>query len=163
MFDPFPFQNPPWLKSFITPYAERFNLPALPLHVHEVLFAAISYQLILTVFSPVLSSVFFGQKYHKLTPRNRFNWDVHVVSFVQSIVVCGLALYVSYKDEERNAMHWQERIYGYTGALGLVQAFACGYFVWDLYVCIRYYSLFGAGMLAHAIAALLVYSLGFVS
>jgi len=161
MFDPFPFKNPPWLKDFITPYAERLDLPSLPDHIHEILFAAILYQLTLTVFSPVLSTAIFGRRYRKLSPKNRLNWDVHVVSFVQSTLVCTLAIYVTLKDKEREAMGFQERVYGYTGALGLVQAFGCGYFLWDLYVCARYVTLFGPGMLAHAVAALAVYTLGF--
>jgi TLC domain len=60
-------------------------------------------------------------------------------------------------------MEWQERVYGYTGGTALIQAFATGYFVWDLYICIRYFKLFGPGMLAHAISALNVYSGGYVS
>jgi hypothetical protein len=60
-------------------------------------------------------------------------------------------------------MGWRERVYGYSGGEGLVQSFAAGYFVWDLYVCVRYYSLFGFGMLAHAVTSQAVYSGGFVS
>jgi hypothetical protein len=162
MFDPFPLRSPPWLRQLVTPLAEYTNLPALPLHIHEILFTALLYQVTLTTISPALSSFLFGQKYLKLSTRNRFNWDVHVVSLVQSILVCFIALYVAYNDKERNAMNWQERVYGYTGALGLVQGFACGYFIWDFYVCTRYFSMFGPGMLAHAVAALNVYIFGFV-
>jgi hypothetical protein len=163
MFDPFPFRSPLWLKQITTPIAEYTNSPTLPLHIHEVLFAAFLYQFTLITVSPALSSFFFGPKYLKLSYRTRFNWDVHVVSLFQSIVVCAIALHVAYNDKERNAMNWQERVYGYTGGLGLVQAFACGYFLWDLYICTRYISMFGVGMLAHAVSALNVYSFGFVS
>jgi hypothetical protein len=162
MFDPFPLRNSPWLVDLITPFAKKANLPTLPLHIHQIIFAAALYQFILTILSPVLSNFIFGEKYRKLSPRTRFNWDIHVVSLVQSILVCGIALYVACNDKERNLMDWKERVYGYTGALGLVQAFATGYFLWDLYICIRYYSIFGPGMLAHALSALNVYSFGFV-
>ena len=60
-------------------------------------------------------------------------------------------------------MDWWERVYGYTGAAGMVQGFAAGYFLWDLCVSAIHVSIFGWGMLAHAIAALIVFSLGFVS
>jgi len=33
-------------------------------------------------------------------------------------------------DEERQTMDWRERIYGYTGVVGMIQAFAAGYFIW---------------------------------
>lgn len=90
-------------------------------------------------------------------------WDVHVVSFIQSVWVCVLALWVMRVDQERASMSWEQRVWGYTGALGLVQACACGYFVWDLWVSARYLSMFGWGMLAHAVSALTVYAFGFVS
>lgn len=60
-------------------------------------------------------------------------------------------------------MTWDERIWGYDGAGGMIQGFAAGYFLWDLIVCVRWLDLFGWGMLAHAISALVVFSVGFVS
>ena len=163
MFDPLPLRNPPWLTALITPVSEYFNIPTLTPHIHEVLFAFALYQFTLVYVSPVVSTVLFPNSYPKLSPRTRFNWDVHVVSFVQAVLVCGLAFYIMIKDTERAAMGWQERVWGYDGALGLNQAFGCGYFLWDLYICARYVSMFGPGMLAHAISALAVYSFGFVS
>ena len=56
-----------------------------------------------------------------------------------------------------------ERGFGYTGACGLIQALAVGYFVYDLIVSIVHVRMFGIGMLFHAISALWVFSLGFVS
>jgi hypothetical protein len=60
-------------------------------------------------------------------------------------------------------MDWVGRIWGYTGAGGAVQGFAAGYFLWDLIASIVHYNVLGWGSLAHAISALLVTSLGFVS
>lgn len=60
-------------------------------------------------------------------------------------------------------MDWRGRVWGYTGAGGMIQGFAAGYFLWDLCVSAVHVSIFGWGMLAHAIAALIVFSLGFVS
>ena len=60
-------------------------------------------------------------------------------------------------------MGWQERVWGYTGAGGMIQALAAGYFVWDLGLCINHLDVFGWGLLAHAVAALSVFSFGFVS
>lgn len=59
-------------------------------------------------------------------------------------------------------MAWEERIWGYTGASGMIQGLAAGYFLWDLVVTSCNLDVFGLGTLAHAIAALFVYSLGFV-
>lgn len=56
----------------------------------------------------------------------------------------------------------RERVHGYTGGAGLIQAFAGGYFLWDLVVTVQHVGVFGVGMLFHAICALCVFSLGFV-
>lgn len=70
-----------------------------------------------------------------------------------------------FNDNERYEMKNSvaERVYGYTGASGLIQALACGYFLWDLVVSTRYIKVFGIGIWAHAITALCVFSFGFVS
>ncbi len=60
-------------------------------------------------------------------------------------------------------MGWEERVWGYTGAGGLVQAMAAGYFVWDLGICALHLDVFGVGLLMHAVSALVVFSFGFVS
>ena len=74
-----------------------------------------------------------------------------------------LALWVMWADEERKALDWSGRVWGYTGGGGLVQALAAGYFLWDICISFVHVQIFGWGMLAHAVAALAVFSLGFVS
>ncbi|KAF4632770.1 hypothetical protein G7Y89_g5356 [Cudoniella acicularis] len=72
-----------------------------------------------------------------------------------------LALWVMASDKERKGMNLEERMWGYTGAAGMVQALAAGYFLFDLTVMIRYLDVFGVGMLTHASSCLLTYTLGF--
>ena len=163
MHDPFPFPCPPLLARLTTPLATALDLPTLPLHIHEILFATISYQLICAYVSPFISSWLFPTIYPKLPPRTRLNWDVHVVSLVQSVSICSLALWVMRVDAERKSQGWEGRVFGYTGAGGMIQGFAAGYFLWDLVICSMHVGVFGWGLLAHAIAALIVFSLGFVS
>ena len=67
-----------------------------------------------------------------------------------------------YTDEERKGMDWRGRVYGYTGASAMIQGFAAGYFLWDLCISVMHVDVFGWGMLAHAVSALVVFSLGFV-
>lgn len=163
MHNPFPIAPPPFLVDLTTPLAKSLSLMTLPLHIHELLFATLFYHAICTVISPVLSKVLFPKIYPSLPPRTRLNWDVHVVSLTQSIVINTLALWVMLADGERGAMGWEERVWGYDGAGGMILGFAVGYFVWDLMICIRWLGVFGWGLLAHAVAALVVFSLGFVS
>ena len=163
MHDPFPFERPEYLVKYVQPVADALHLHTLPLHFHEVLFAFALYHFTNKYVSPAFSRYFFPNVYPQLNVRTKLNWDVHIVSFVQSTVICGLALWVMLADEERNQMGKIERVHGYTGGTGLVQAFAGGYFLWDLMVTVQNISVFGIGMLFHAISALCVFSLGFVS
>ena len=59
-------------------------------------------------------------------------------------------------------MNLEERIWGYTGAMGMTQAFAAGYFIWDVKISAVNVGILGWGSLAHAVSALLITSLGFV-
>lgn len=163
MRDPVPPPSP-YLFELTKPFADAVSLPTLPYHVHEVLFAFVFYQSIQSIVSPVLSTYLFPEIYPKLKPRTRINWDVHVVSFVQSVLINTAALWVMFTDAERYDMKNSavERVFGYTGASGLIQGLAAGYFLWDLVVSTRYVKMFGVGILAHAVCALLVYSFGFV-
>ena len=86
-----------------------------------------------------------------------------MVSFVQACVINSAALCVMYLDVERREWDWKQRVWGYSGAVGMIQGFSAGYFLWDLLVCIQDVEIQGAGALAHAVSALAVSSLGFVS
>ncbi|KAF2796936.1 DUF887-domain-containing protein [Melanomma pulvis-pyrius CBS 109.77] len=161
MHDPFPFAPPEALAKYVEPIANYIGLRTLPLHFHEVTLAFTFYHVLNKYISPALSNYYFPRIYPALNQRTKVNWDVHIVSFVQSTVICVLALYVMWTDRERAAMNWEGRVWGYTGGSGLIQAFAGGYFVWDLMVTLQNVRVFGPGMLAHAVSALFVFSLGF--
>lgn len=163
MHDPFPLAPPPLLTALVKPLANKFNLETLPLHIHEILLSTLFYHVICAYISPSVSPLLFPRTYPKLSKRTRLNWDVHVVSLVQSLLINTVALWVMWTDKERGAMGWEERVWGYTGGGGMIQGFAAGYFLWDLGICIRNVGVFGWGLLAHAVAALVVFSLGFVS
>ncbi|KAF3006763.1 hypothetical protein E8E13_010046 [Curvularia kusanoi] len=161
MRDPFPLQRPEYLVKYVQPVADALHLRTLPLHFHEVAFAFALYHITNKYISPAFSRYFFPNIYPQFNARTKLNWDVHIVSFVQSTVICGLALWVMLADDEREQMSQAERVHGYTGGTGLVQAFAGGYFLWDLVITVQNVSVFGIGMLFHAISALCVFSLGF--
>lgn len=163
MRDPFPIGPPLWLSKAVQPVADKLSLPTLPLHVHEIIFALIFYQTINVVVSPALSRRFFPKTYNSFNRRTRINWDVHVVSMVQSLLVNTVALWIIFCDEQRSQMNWAGKIWGYDGAGGFLQGMAGGYFIWDLFTCTYHIDIFGVGMLMHAISACTVFSLGFVS
>lgn len=163
MHDPFPIPPIPLLSKAVQPFADYFSLTTLPLHIHEVIASFLGYTFINNIFAPWISRKLFPDKYGKLSKERKINWDVHVVSLCQSIAINTLALWVMRTDEERKNMDWVQRVWGYTGAAGMIQGLATGYFLWDLMVTIQNVKIFGYGMLAHALSALVVFSFGFVS
>ena len=56
-----------------------------------------------------------------------------------------------------------DRLWAYSPPVGSVQAFAADYFIWDLIKSVWHFRVLGLGSLTHAICALLVTMLGFVS
>lgn len=162
MLDPFP-PAPEWIRSAVRPYAVALNVPSLPDHIHEVVLAFAFYQSIHSIISPWLSPKLFPKHYPNFDRRTKMNWDVHVVSFVQSTVINIAALWLIFTDQERAGFNAGERVYGYTGASGLVQALATGYFIYDLIISTVYVKVFGIGMVLHGMSALWVFSFGFVS
>lgn len=162
MKDPFFIAPIPALSEWVRPFAERFNLTVLPQHIHEVLFAALMYTFVHLVISPWLSMKYAPKQYPTHRGK-RASWDAHVVSLFQSTLINILALWCMFADEERKTMDWQARIWGYTGASGMIQSLAAGYFVWDFITTLLFVDVFGFGVLAHATSALLVYSFGYVS
>lgn len=162
MLDPFP-AAPLWLFNLTKPYAHGIGLSTLPHHIHEVVFTYFLYQAIETIVSPRISTYLFPETYSKLSRRTKLNWDLHVVSMIQACIINALAFWVLFTDNDRQQMSTpEERIYGYTGALGLLAASTAGYFVWDLVVCTRYFDISGFGLWIHAVCALSICVFGFV-
>jgi hypothetical protein len=163
MRDPFPFPPIPAMSKAVEPWAEQYSLPILPLHIHEVVGSALFYTFIYAVVSPVLSNRLFPQFYPRHNRAKKANWDAHIVSLVQSVLINALALWSMFADNERKNMDWEQRIWGYTGLSAMIQSLAAGYFVWDLGITLLNLDIFGLGLLAHAVSALTVYTFGFVS
>lgn len=162
MRDPLP-SCPLFIQHLIVPIASRLGLTTLPLHVHEVLFAFALYTFLDVHVSSQISNRLCPVIYRRLPVRTRINWNIHVVSLFQSALICAVALWIILVDRDRQIMDAKGRILGYSGATGMAQALAAGYFLWDAVISVRNFSILGPGSLAHAISALMIIFLGFVS
>jgi hypothetical protein len=160
MLDPIP--APAFLRDLIQPLADALHLGTLPLHIHEVLASFVAYSFIYAVLSPILSAYLFPDTYAKFPPRTQLQWNMHVTSLVNSLFLCVAASYILLCDTELRNETWEERIWGYTGAGAMVQAFGAGYFVWDVQVCATNLGMLGVPDLMHAVVALVISVLGFV-
>lgn len=156
MLDPFP--SPTWLQDNVsTPLALYLRLPALSSHVHESALALVAYQFIHSYISPFLSRRLFPHQYPSFSPETKLNWHTHVVSSVYSILISTVALWIILNDKEWRSMASGpagivERIHGYTGALGLLAAFAQGYFIYHLVMATVHFKVFGIATLFHAVS-----------
>lgn len=157
-----PLTPPAFLAKAAEPLANALSLRTLPSHGHEILLAFSIYEIVNRIVSPLLSARFFPNSYPQLSQKSKINWNVHFVSMVQSCFINSAALWVMFADTERGQMDATKRVWGYTGASGMVQGFSAGYFLWDLIASIQDVDVHGWGALIHAASALAVTCLGFV-
>lgn len=158
-----PIIAPSSLVHFTNPLARTLSLRTLPLHAHEILPSFTLYTYLNSSIAPLASHHLFPKTYPNLDARTKVNWNARAVSLLQSCCINTAALAVIYLDKERWTMGPRERVWGYTGASGMVQGFAAGYFLWDLMISAAHLDVHGPGVLMHAVSALAVSLLGFVS
>ena len=160
MRDPLP--APAGLVTATQPLARALSSRTLPYHTHEILPSFAIYTFLNVVISPRVSTYLFPKTYPSLSKKTKINWNVHFVSLIQSCFINSLALAVIYLDKARWSMGPRERVWGYTGATGMVQGFSAGYFLWDLAMSAKNMDVLGPGSFMHAASALAVSMLGFV-
>jgi hypothetical protein len=131
----------------------KFGYNALPFHFHEVVLAAYFYHAIYKISGII--SPHIVKSYNTMSKRTQINWDIHVASQVQAVLILYLALPL-FGDETLA----RDTLSGYTPYAGFVCAMALGYFVWDSIMCLRYVSMFGIGFLMHGLAAGFVFLQG---
>lgn len=66
------------------------------------------------------------------------------------------------QDGDKPKTDWEERLWRYSALGGRVQAFAAGYFIWDVVFSVTHIDVLGMESLIHRIYALLITSIGFV-
>lgn len=143
------------------PFPENPKSP-LEAHWHEVVGAFLFYVTIQALSAPIFS-IIMGQRYTSLPKNTKLNFDVHVTSMVQCIVSILILIPHLFNPHFNNRL--DDPLSSLTGTTpfgGMVCAVTVGYFLWDVYVCIRHYAIFGVGFLFHGFAAMYAYACGFV-
>ena len=146
-------------------YSDKMSgfLYTLPYHAHQAVGACLCYFVLFLVISPVLSAHLVPDLYLTLPKRTRINWNVRVVSLFQATFICTCSMHVIFADKSRIYTDATDRLMAYSPMAGRVQAFATGYFLWDLVISLRHLHVLGLGSLVHALSALLFTLTGFVS
>ena len=152
----------PTINAIFSP--KYLNLPALPPHLPLVLLSALFYQLVYTVFGPLLYN-FFKWRTPQSPPNkaSRRGWNVNIVSIAQSCVNTSLAIYLISHPEFRNGLTAQERTLGYHKETAMALAVSMGYFCFHLAQTWVHRRIYGMFMFMHGVCALVAVALGFVS
>ncbi|ODV95734.1 hypothetical protein PACTADRAFT_41714 [Pachysolen tannophilus NRRL Y-2460] len=150
-----PFDSDIFLK--LHPFKSHITNDFL-LHGHEMIISFLLYQVLYSMISPLINGAIFGDFYStKLSKKAKLNFDIHTVSMVQCILSI-LFILPMFKHS-----NWFENpVFGRTQYGSFVAACTVGYFIWDLIICLRHYSLFGPGFLLHAFASLYVFITTFI-
>ncbi|KAK7204046.1 TLC domain-containing protein [Myxozyma melibiosi] len=146
-------EYPPAVQETLTTVCNAIGLPMLAPHIHEVVLAFALYHG-LFLMGPLFNSAF--SSYKTMPRRTRINFDIHVVSQVQCLLIIALA-FPAFFDPELKVDH----LFAYSPYGGLVYAFAVGYFAWDSYISLKYINWFGIGFAVHGIASVSVFLLSF--
>lgn len=146
--DPLAAWKPQW-PEWVTAPILSLGLTKLPDHLHEVILFAVFYELLFCVSS--LVSPHLVPEYRNLSPRTKYNFDMHVASHVNAILLCALSFPMLGGDPNLTTLT------SYTPWAGLLCAAAVGYFIWDTWVSSKHSSLFGMGFVLHAVAALITF------
>nr|OQO30715.1 hypothetical protein B0A51_01839 [Rachicladosporium sp. CCFEE 5018] len=141
--------------------SRALHLHTLPLHANTLLLSALTYQTLFSLVSPPLSRRLAPRSYPTFPLKTRLNWDTRVTGLVQAVFICTAALRVIASDPTRVGSTWETRLWGYSPAAGKVQAWAAGYFLWDILISTRWVDMYGPTALMHAVAAFVVTMIGF--
>nr|OQO26831.1 hypothetical protein B0A51_06492 [Rachicladosporium sp. CCFEE 5018] len=141
--------------------SRALHLHTLPLHANTLLLSALTYQTLFSLVSPPLSRRLAPRSYPAFPLKTRLNWDTRVTGLVQAVFICTAALRVIASDPTRVGSTWETRLWGYSPAAGKVQAWAAGYFLWDILISTRWVDMYGPTALMHAVAAFVVTMIGF--
>lgn len=152
-FSVYGWQPPFASNASVLSLSNSLGCPTLPAHLHEVLFAFALYELIYRLSSVI--SPHLCKSYRALSKRTQINFDIHVVSQVQALLILALSFPLFGDVVLAQSMH------AYTPYAGFVCSMALGYFIWDSYVCLRYIKLFGPGFLVHGLSAAVVFGQSF--
>lgn len=142
--------NDPFLRFSLFPNSENLYL----LHGHEIIGSLVFYQLVYAYVAPWFNKLVFRERYTSIRDRKtRINFDIHTVSNVQCLVTFYTIAPTLFLPMNLNVVTYRNEL------VSMASSLAIGYFLWDLLICLRYFSLYGFEFLAHAVSSLYVFTL----
>lgn len=139
-------------NATVIEWSERFGLPLLPRHLHEIFIAFLVYALVYYLFGPIARRR--STWYAKLSPELQSGCAMHAMSEVNAMTLLVLNFPMLFT-------RLLPTLTSYTEYTLLVDSFCNGYFLFDLYITIVHLRAVGAAFLFHALTALFVFMQGY--
>lgn len=141
-------KDDPFLKLSLFPHSDSLYL----VHAHEIVGSFIFYQIAYLYVAPWINKVIFGQRYLSIRDKKvRINFDIHMVSNIQCAVTFYSIAPTLFLSMSLNVVTYHDHLSSMAAALSV------GYFLWDVFICIRYFKLYGLEFLGHALSSLYVF------
>lgn len=146
----------PILQSFF----QKYQLGYLWDHLPAVLFFYLLFALT-SGTSRILTSIVFKNKLAQLDAKAqkkfRVSWAHHIVAFLNAVISSAMALhYVLVKDHS-----FKTGTHNYYPEVARILTVAIGYFLWDVQICFKYFSLYGFSFALHGVMALIALIISF--
>lgn len=150
-------QHLPRLEGFF----EKYQLGRLWDHLPAVLF----FYLVFAFASGIgrqLSTFLLKEKLAQLDPKARkklrISWAHHIVAFVNAIISSAMALHYIFRIKSTD---FTTGTHDYYPEVARILSVSVGYFIWDVQICLKYYSIYGAAFALHGIMALVALIISF--
>ena len=154
----------PLKTNFVLSFSEPLGLRRLPEYFSQTLASLLVFHLIYVQIAPLLLTYLFPKHYLALSPSGRSDWDLRIVSLVQSTVITCFSLYLIISQHEaRSERGWVDRIYGYNDLEGNLLSISVGYFAWHLAHSIVHRKRHGWVMVGHGVIAFGCFLAAYVS
>ncbi|EDO14852.1 hypothetical protein Kpol_359p13 [Vanderwaltozyma polyspora DSM 70294] len=154
---------PGFFESKLLPFLHEKNIirsESIAENLHSVVYVAFFYHAWFLFGKYVMFPPFAGHVTDKRKRRNLINQSaVHLVSFVQAIVILYLSIRLML-DEENYISVYQDsvsRVFTETRGTQIICIYAIGYFTWDIYISTFYSTL---PFVLHGVISTVVYTIG---
>lgn len=147
----------PCLEEFF----EKYHLGRLWDHLPAALFFYAIFALA-SGFGRFISTIVLKEKLKQLDPKARkklrVSWAHHIVAFLNAVISSSMALHYILKIQTD---HYSTGTHTYYPEVARILSVGVGYFIWDVQICFKYYSIYGAAFALHGVMALVALIISF--
>lgn len=147
----------PVLQEFF----EKYRLGRLWDHLPAVLFFYILFAVTSRLGRFLASVLLKEQLAHldaKASKKLRVSWAHHIVAFANALISSSMALHYIFIFQSQS---YKVGTHEYYPEVARILSVGVGYFLWDVQICFKYYSLYGPSFALHGVMALIALVISF--